>query len=383
MNLFAGAARSPQGDGDRARDGLRAGDRRPGRQHAAQRDAVDARLLEGGTPLDPNSGSTNPPTRTRCAPELRGYPPSAANLAEAREVHGRAGLRRLRRGRRTRTSTTPTTCGALGGSGWPAYPGLMDRAQLPFTAAGLDVPSYVTNGNHDGLVQGNQDGERGLRGHRDRLLQGARRTSTPLPGQPPDGLDPSVLLTPSGAGCWSRPTRCGGSSTSGRSSRSTARTARTTRTATTSSTRTRTSPPTARASYYAWDPPEAPGIRFISIDTLSEGGIVEQSSNGNIDDPQFQWLERELEFATARDKLIVVFGHHPIRILNSNAPDEAAGPCSGVDAHARRHARARPQPGLRHRPARVGADPLRRAEPAPAGRHRRDAVASCSTASRT
>ena len=31
------------------------------------------------------------------------------------------------------------------------------------------------------------------------------------------------------------------------------------------------------ASYYAWDPPEAPGFRFISIDTLSEGGIVEQS----------------------------------------------------------------------------------------------------------
>ena len=87
---------------------------------------------------------------------------------------------------------------------------------------------------------------------------------------------------------------------------------------------------TSRRSYYAWDPPEAPGFRFISIDTLSEGGIVEQSSNGNIDDPQFQWLERELQFAAADDKLIVVFGHHPIRSLNSNAPDEAAGACTGV-----------------------------------------------------
>ena len=36
------------------------------------------------------------------------------------------------------------------------YPGLMDRAQQPFTAAGLEVPSYVAFGNHDGLVQGNQ-----------------------------------------------------------------------------------------------------------------------------------------------------------------------------------------------------------------------------------
>ena len=31
----------------------------------------------------------------------------------------------------------------------------MDRAQQSFTAAGLDVPSYVSFGNHDGLVQGN------------------------------------------------------------------------------------------------------------------------------------------------------------------------------------------------------------------------------------
>ena len=38
---------------------------------------------------------------------------------------------------------------------WPRYPGLMDRAQKPFSAAGLNVPSYVAFGNHDGLTQGN------------------------------------------------------------------------------------------------------------------------------------------------------------------------------------------------------------------------------------
>ena len=31
----------------------------------------------------------------------------------------------------------------------------MDKAQQAFTAAGLDVPSYVAFGNHDALVQGN------------------------------------------------------------------------------------------------------------------------------------------------------------------------------------------------------------------------------------
>src|SRR5204862_2164269 len=38
---------------------------------------------------------------------------------------------------------------------WPRYPSLMDKAQQPFQAEGLQVPSYVALGNHDGLVQGN------------------------------------------------------------------------------------------------------------------------------------------------------------------------------------------------------------------------------------
>ena len=38
---------------------------------------------------------------------------------------------------------------------WPSYPNLMNEAQAEFTAAGLDVPHYLTFGNHDALVQGN------------------------------------------------------------------------------------------------------------------------------------------------------------------------------------------------------------------------------------
>src|SRR5688572_30740331 len=40
-------------------------------------------------------------------------------------------------------------------AGWPSYPNLMNEAQAEFTAAGLDVPHYLTFGNHDALVQGN------------------------------------------------------------------------------------------------------------------------------------------------------------------------------------------------------------------------------------
>ena len=37
----------------------------------------------------------------------------------------------------------------------PTHAGLMNKAQKPFQATGLDVPGYVLFGNHDGLVQGN------------------------------------------------------------------------------------------------------------------------------------------------------------------------------------------------------------------------------------
>ena len=92
------------------------------------------------------------------------------------------------------------------------------------------------------------------------------------------------------------------------------------------------------ASYYAWDPPEAPGFRFINVDTVSEGGQTAEgagcgSANGNIDDPQWQWLVDELDAAEARDQLIVLFGHHPVRSLCALIPDENASPCTIDHTH--------------------------------------------------
>jgi hypothetical protein len=56
-------------------------------------------------------------------------------------------------------------------------------------------------------------------------------------------------------------------------------------------------------------------------------------SDGNIDNPQFQWLRRELNAAERRDELVIAWGHHAVTSLTNETPDETA-PCTGsTDAH--------------------------------------------------
>ena len=85
------------------------------------------------------------------------------------------------------------------------------------------------------------------------------------------------------------------------------------------------------AGYYAWNP--VPGMRFISLDTVSEAGVIGPSADGNIDDPQYQWLEGQLKQATANDELVVLFTHHAIPSLTADVPDEVAPPCTAADTH--------------------------------------------------
>jgi hypothetical protein len=85
------------------------------------------------------------------------------------------------------------------------------------------------------------------------------------------------------------------------------------------------------ANYYSWSPKA--GLRFIALDTVSDGGVAGPSANGNLDAPQFAWLGRQIAKATADGELIVLFGHHPIRSLNANIPDELSPPCLVADAH--------------------------------------------------
>ena len=210
----------------------------------------------------------------------------------------------------------------------------MDRAQAPFSAEGLNVPSYVAFGNHDGLVQGNAAA---TRAYEDvgtgcvkptapavqpvRPAERARpaATSRGLFGSDPGKVGlvprdprPPLRRPPPVQGRCSRPGQADGHGfgyVDGARTRP--------RTAMRATTRGR----------------RGKGFRFIALDTVSEGGVPGPSAEGNIDDPQFRWLERQLRPRRRRTSSTIVFGHHPIRSLNSPIADEQAGPCTGDDAH--------------------------------------------------
>jgi metallophosphoesterase (TIGR03767 family) len=204
---------------------------------------------------------------------------------------------------------------------WPNWPGLMDRAQKPFQAEGLRVPSYVALGNHDRLVQGNQWQNAAF----ETVATGCAKIYAPTIGQP----TPTALLT-SPERVFAVPPDPSRDSMKYPEFRALHATGR---------------QPDAHgfafvdpqelsasngaASYYAFSP--EPGLRFISINTVSEGGVTGPSAEGNLDDPQFQWLADELERAREREQLVVVFAHHPIGSMTSQVPDEAAPPCLPVD----------------------------------------------------
>ena len=79
----------------------------------------------------------------------------------------------------------PNRGGAAGRYGDLVYPGLMERAQRPFTARGLDTPWYAVPGNHDELRQGFAPGTHPA--FDDALATGCRK-AFPSDALPPGGL---------------------------------------------------------------------------------------------------------------------------------------------------------------------------------------------------
>lgn len=273
------------------------------------------RLLEGGT-LNPNSGSSKLADYLAC-PAGTGGPSEAARYTGVQDYDDYA---------ESPAFYDPDRPFGRFAS-WPRRPGLMDRAQRPFTAAGLNVPSYVALGNHDALVQGNQ----GANAAFELVAVGCVKIMLPQPSL----TDPTAQLTPAylqsllttsparAALVPPDPNRQFVSKQQYRALHFTGRQADGHGFGLVDPAELAASK--GSASYYAWSP--KPGFRFIALDTTSGAGIVGESAEGNIDAPQFAWIERQLDAAEAADELVVLFGHHPIRSLTASAPDELAPPC--------------------------------------------------------
>jgi hypothetical protein len=326
MNLLAQASPVAQGDGSRApmRLALTTGDSADNQQ----RNEVEwtVRLLEGGA-LDPNSGSSNPADYVQC-------PPGTPGTAEAARYTGVQDYGDYVEGPDPDFYDPNDPRAAF--SNWPRYPGLMDKSEQAFQAEGLSVPSYVALGNHDGLVQGNAAANRPFEDVATGCIKPVNLSQQFTSLQEAiAGLTPSFLLNllqgdPSKAALVPPDEERQFVSTE--------------------QYKALHGPPFASqadghgfglvdqseldashgsAAYYSWSP--KPGFRFIALNTVGEGGVVsDRSSAGNIDNPQFTWLEQQLQAASARDELIVLFGHHAINSLNNNEPDESAT-CTGVD----------------------------------------------------
>jgi metallophosphoesterase (TIGR03767 family) len=206
---------------------------------------------------------------------------------------------------------------------FPRYPGLLERAQQPFQAEGLKVPWLISRGNHDGLIQGNVPASSSL-------LRPLATTCVKV--FPYDGFDPHSV---SGAEFFVKVTgdpafqgdllshaipvppdpdrriigkaeykTIAGHGFSHVDPKENAASKGT-------------------ASYYATT---VRGIRFISLDSVAEGG----GANGNVDNPQYKWLGRELAKAKGKHQLVVVFGHHTLETMDNTATDENAGACTAT-----------------------------------------------------
>jgi metallophosphoesterase (TIGR03767 family) len=235
-----------------------------------------------------------------------------------------------------------------GGAGpyaaWPRYPGLLDRAQQPFQAEGVAVPWYTARGNHDGLVTGNVYATfalaRGLIAGCSKIFPSDKYDPTIYRGKSTQEVFDDIVKNPE------RQQQLLGSTTPvpPDPDRRFVDQAEYKKLHDTGDKahgygyvdKTELKRSKGAASYYAFSPRK--GFRFVSMDTVAEGG----SQKGNVDDPQYKWLERELDRNSStewkgsrlvrdndRDNLIVVYSHHKIEDLSATPADEAAGECKG------------------------------------------------------
>jgi metallophosphoesterase (TIGR03767 family) len=221
---------------------------------------------------------------------------------------------------------------------FPRYPGLLERSLRPFSAQGIDVPWYITRGNHDGLIQGNAPASTDLFRA---IAVGCLKVF------PSAAIDPAQFSHASESEVFTQianPTfitqlLAGAKNVPPDPDRRILSTADYKREVGNAHGYRHIDKKEKKASkgaaaYYAFSPKK--GIELISLDTVAEGG----GQNGNLDDPQYRWLEKTLKKAQKAHRLIIAYGHHTLASMDNTRTDEQAGACNppkpGCDADPRK-----------------------------------------------
>ena len=216
-------------------------------------------------------------------------------------------------------------------SAFPRYPGLLDAAQRPFQAAGLDMPWYISRGNHDGLIQGNAPASTDLFRS---IADGCLKVFPNSAFDPKrfEGASDDELFAAFGDPAFIQQLLAGGKTVAPDPDRRViskreyrALVGNTKRHGFGYTPKAQLDKSAGSASYYAFSPKK--GFRFISLDTVAEGG----GQSGNIDDPQYKWLQGELKAAKQKHQLVVAYGHHTLETMNNTRTDENAGKCDPAD----------------------------------------------------
>ena len=216
---------------------------------------------------------------------------------------------------------------------FPAYPGLLESAELAITAEGLRVPWYTALGNHDGLVQGNvpslplferiATGRIKIMGFPFEPEQRTQFTRELLRGNPTPWkqlLDwanthsdaPAVkMVTPDA-------NRRLVSHQEWISEHFTTHGLPVGHGFTSQNVETDTG-------YYTFDP--SPGVHCVVLDTVNPAG----GADGNLDKTQFDWLNADLAAHTGTTTIVIA--HHTIATMDNTLlrPGDPNPPYSGQD----------------------------------------------------
>lgn len=229
---------------------------------------------------------------------------------------------------------------------YPKFPGLMDRAQRKFKAEGLDIPWYITRGNHDTLIQGNVPANTKIGGLLDiqSVLTGCQK---PWPN---DQMDPSKIDTSDSAKVFDQLLKQLNGVLYGLNQMELVPPDSRRRSVSKAQfkqyvgkgdnqhgfdfvAKKQQQRSNGNASYYAFNKGK---FRIIVLDTNAEGG----GASGNLDDPQYKWLAKQLDrYSTiritkgkvrrdsGRNKMMIITSHHTLETMDNSTPDEAAGTC--------------------------------------------------------